>query len=101
MRRRIDPASQAGNDRYPALGQLARDHQRGIQPISGTAPRTDDRYARPFETFIPRAFYIQHYRRIIRLAQERRIYSIVEHKDVAAELSDPFNLGFSAFVQFA
>src|SRR5687767_12678668 len=97
MRSRIDATRHSGNDRDAALGQFARQHQRGVLAVRRTTTRSDDRDAWSLEAFCPGAAHVQDDRWIVRLSQKRWIDTIVQHNDVAAELADAVNLTFSAF----
>jgi len=73
-RRRVDAGGEAGDDREPALDQLARHPRRAPDTVRARLARADHRHAAPFRR-LPGALIIEQFDRMARVAQLGGIFA--------------------------
>ena len=87
MGRRVDAAGEARDDVHAGLGQLSRQHPRRFEAGAGGAPRSHDGDRRALGE--REAAREEDGRRVVDLAEERRVARIGQEKDARARLGEP------------
>src|SRR5687768_18565078 len=99
MTSRVDTSGECRYRADTAGGKSACKHLGGVCSVCRAHPRPDDRDTRHCEARFPFTAHIERDRRIRDLAQHLRITSVIENKDVTAELLNTFKLDRRAGIE--